>query len=58
MRIVSIVFCIIILVMAAIFIFTDHADALFDAGASRNPPLILVLILAIAGLWANLKKQY
>jgi len=58
MRIISITFCILIIALAVFFILTDKADALFDMGGSRNPPLILVVILAIIGLWANLKKQY
>lgn len=59
MRVIAIIFCILIILLSIFFIATDHADALFDLGTgSRNPPLLLVLILAVIGLWANLKKQY
>jgi hypothetical protein len=59
MRITGIVICIAIIVLAIFFVVTGHSEALLGSGKSaRNPPLILVVILAIIGLWANLKKQY
>jgi heme A synthase len=58
MRIVSLVFCVVVILLAIYFAVTDHLDAVFGSGQSRNPPLILVVVLAVIGLVANWKKPY
>lgn len=58
MRTVPIIICLLIIVFTVYLTMTDGCESLTGSGASqRNPPLILLAVLAVIGLIANLRKQ-